>query len=155
MQGFGEKQKEQCKERRGDSKASGGWGRHCAGTIISWLSFLKHFWNFRKFIPSRKKSGVAASSLISMANCGKSRCFISSCYCQRRGHETPFTPSFLSRQHVLLIEHIFPSWNQDCLWAPPAWWPWWFGKEVEKKTIYSGFHASLTFFFTENSKRKK
>lgn len=38
-----------------------------------------------------------SSSLTSMANCGESRRFISSCFCQRRGREIP---SFLSCQCV-------------------------------------------------------
>lgn len=108
-------------------------------------------------LPLRRKSGVAASSLLSMANCGESRSFISSCYCQRRGRETPISPSFLSRQRVLLIERLtgvqLPSHSgirTVCgllLLDDRGGW-----KRSRNKTIYSRFHAGLTFFFSENSK---
>lgn len=51
-------EKEERKEGWRESEASGGWGRHHTGTIISWLIFSKHFWTFREFISAFFRASV-------------------------------------------------------------------------------------------------
>lgn len=103
-------EKEKYKERARQA-VNGVGAMQGTASIISW-PFFEAFLKFQgiNFCLLPRGGHIAASvaeeehsgssSLTSMTNCGESRRFISSCFCQRRGREIPISVSFLSRQCV-------------------------------------------------------